>query len=138
VGLTGGALALGSKHPHPLVIVPPSLVFGVLAALPIAIVLDITTHSVRRRRSSPRPLRHPVRTVRPVLAPLGRFRELVGNARLENLLRVRYRTLAALASPDLAHRVRLVLERSGGMFIKFGQIAATRTEMLPHCSGFLR
>ena len=35
------------------------------------------------------------------------------------------------ASPDLARRVRLVLERSGGMFVKFGQIAATRTDLLP-------
>jgi hypothetical protein len=32
---------------------------------------------------------------------------------------------------DLARRVRLVLERSGGMFVKFGQIAATRTDLLP-------
>ena len=27
--------------------------------------------------------------------------------------------------------MRLVLERSGGMFIKFGQIAATRNDLLP-------
>ena len=66
-----------------------------------------------------------------MLSPLGRFRELVGNARRENLLHVRYRSATALDSPDLARRLRLVLERSGGMFVKFGQIAATRTDLLP-------
>src|SRR6185369_589700 len=28
-------------------------------------------------------------------------------------------------------RLRTVLEQSGGMFVKFGQIASTRTDMLP-------
>ncbi len=130
-GLIAGAVALGPKHSHPLLIVPLSVFFGVLAALPMAIVLDVVTRSARGRRRSRRSLRHPVRAVRSVLAPLGRFRELVGYARHENLLHVRYRTPAALASPDLARRVRLVLERSGGMFVKFGQIAATRSDLLP-------
>ncbi len=131
VGLIAGAVALGPKHSHALLIVPLSVFFGVLAALPVAIVLDVVTRSTRRRRRSRRSLRHPVRAVRSALAPLGRFRELVANARQENLLHVRYRTPAALASPDLARRVRLVLERSGGMFVKFGQIAATRSDLLP-------
>ncbi len=131
VGLIGGALALGPKHSHPLLIVPLSVFFGVLAALPIAIVLDVVSRSTSPRKRSRRALRHPIRAVRSVVAPLGRFRELVANARSENLLHVRYRTPAALASPDLARRVRLVLERSGGMFVKFGQIAATRSDLLP-------
>jgi ubiquinone biosynthesis protein len=72
-----------------------------------------------------------VKAARSVLTPLGRLRELLANARRENLLHVRYRTPAAFASDDLARRVRLVLERSGGMFVKFGQIAATRSDLLP-------
>lgn len=131
VGLIGAALALGIKHPHPLLIVPLSIFFGVLAALPVAIVLDLVTHGRPGHRPYRRALRHPVRAVRSVFAPIARFRELVGNARRENLLHVRYRHPAALASPDLARRVRLVLEDSGGMFVKFGQIAATRTDLLP-------
>ncbi|MBV8940978.1 MAG: hypothetical protein JO240_04520 [Solirubrobacterales bacterium] len=131
VGLIAAALALGTGHPHPLLIVPLSIFFGVLAALPVAIALDLVT----RGRPGPHPyrraLRHPVRAVKSVFAPVARFRELVGNARRENLLHVRYRHPAALASPDLARRVRRVLERSGGMFVKFGQIAATRTDLLP-------
>jgi ubiquinone biosynthesis protein len=132
VGLIGGGLALGPNNTHPLLVVPLSVFFGVIAALPMAIILDVVTRSTRTGgRRSHRTLRHPVRAVRSVLAPLGRFRELVANARSENLLHVRYRTPAALASPDLARRLRIVLERSGGMFVKFGQIAATRSDLLP-------
>jgi ubiquinone biosynthesis protein len=132
VGLVGGAIALGQSHPHPAVIIPLSVFFGVLAALPVAIALDMVTHG----RPGPhgtmrRAVRHPVRWMKSVFSPIGRFRQLVGNARRENLLHVRYRNPAALASPDLARRVRLVLERSGGMFVKFGQIAATRSDLLP-------
>jgi ubiquinone biosynthesis protein len=130
-GLIGGVIALGPKNLHPVLIIPLSVFFGVLAALPIAIVLDLVTRSRRGRGRTGRAWRHPLRTVGSVLAPLGRFRELVGNARRENLLHVRYRNPAALASPDLARRIRLVLERSGGMFVKFGQIAATRSDLLP-------
>jgi ubiquinone biosynthesis protein len=131
VGLIGGALALGPDNIHPLLIIPLSVFFGVIAALPVAIILDVVTRSTRTQPRSHRTIRHPVRAVRSVVAPLGRFRQLVANARAENLLHVRYRTPAALASPDLARRLRLVLERSGGMFVKFGQIAATRSDLLP-------
>jgi ubiquinone biosynthesis protein len=131
VGLVAGAVALGPHHANGWLIVPSAIFFGVLAALPLAIVIDLVTRSTRRRRRGRRSLLHPVRAVRSVLSPLGRFREVVGNARHENLLHVRYRTAAALASPDLARRVRIVLERSGGMFVKFGQIASTRSDLLP-------
>ncbi|MBV8953638.1 MAG: hypothetical protein JO179_05850 [Solirubrobacterales bacterium] len=131
VGLIAGAIALGPKNLHPALVIPLSVFFGVLAALPVAIIIDLITRGRRVRPRRRGVLRHPLRAVRGVLAPLGRFRELVGYARSENLLHVRYRNPAALASPDLARRVRVVLERAGGMFVKFGQIAATRTDLLP-------
>ena len=132
VGLVGGAIALGQSHPHPALIIPLSVFFGVLAALPVAIALDMITHGRPGSRGTlRRAVRHPVRWMKSVFSPIGRFRQLVGNARRENLLHARYRNPAALASPDLARRVRLVLERSGGMFVKFGQIAATRSDLLP-------
>lgn len=130
-GVIAAGIALGPQHSHAWLVIPLSVFFGVLAALPVAIMLDLVTHSRRRDRRGRRPLLHPVKTTRAVLTPLGRFRELVANARHENLLHVRYRTAAALESNDLARRVRLVLERSGGMFVKFGQIAATRSDLLP-------
>jgi ubiquinone biosynthesis protein len=131
IGLTAGLVALGPKNQHPALVISLSVFFGVLASLPMAIVLDVISRGRRRRGRGLWAARHPVRASRSVLSPLGRFREIVDNARAENLLHIRYRTPAALTSPDFARRVRLVLERSGGMFIKFGQIAATRSDLLP-------
>lgn len=130
-GLIGGEVALGPHDQHPVLVVSVSVFVGVLASLPVAIILDVVTRGRREHRVVRRTLRHPVQATRSVIAPLGRFREIVENARGENLLHVRYRTLAALSSPDFARRLRLMLERSGGMFVKFGQIAATRTDLLP-------
>lgn len=131
IGLTAGLVALGPKNQHPGLVISLSVFFGVLASLPVSIVLDVVSHGRRRRGRGLWAVRHPVRASRSVLSPLGRFREIVDNARAENLLHIRYRTPAALTSSDFARRVRLVLERSGGMFIKFGQIAATRSDLLP-------
>lgn len=110
------------------------IVFGVLAAMPVAIGMDLLTRSARTRpRSSRRRLRflHPIRAIRASLAPYGRLRELIANARQANLLHFRYASKAALESPDFAKRLRLVLEESGGMLVKLGQIASTRTDVLP-------
>jgi ubiquinone biosynthesis protein len=111
------------------------LVFGVLAAMPLAIMIDLITRTgparPRRRR---RRLLHPVRSARAALAPYGRLRELAGNARRANLLHFRYASRAALESPDLARRLRVVLEDSGGMLVKLGQIASTRTDVLPEAT----
>jgi ubiquinone biosynthesis protein len=131
IGIVTAALALGPHDQHPALVIALSVFFGVLASLPLAIILDVVTRGRHRHRRARRTLRHPVRATRSVLAPLGRFRQIVENARAENLLHVRYRTTAALDSPDFAHRLRHVLERSGGMFVKFGQIAATRSDLLP-------
>src|SRR4051794_3343603 len=131
LGVVATAAVLPRGEGRLTIIVPLAVFFGVLATLPLAIVLDLVA---RRRPGRPRPRRlwrHPIRGLRAVVAPLGRFRELVRNARQENLLHVRYRSAAALDSADLARRLRLVLERSGGMLVKFGQIAATRTDLLP-------
>ncbi len=130
--MIAAGVALGPKHSHPLLVIPLSVFFGVLAALPVAIMIDLVTPEPAHRPSRPAAAAPPGQGgPLAVLTPLGRFRELVANARHENLLHVRYRTAAALESTDLARRVRLVLERSGGMFVKFGQIAATRSDLLP-------
>jgi ubiquinone biosynthesis protein len=106
--------------------------FGVLAAMPVAIALDLLTRSggVRPRRRRSR-LLHPMRATKVALAPYGRLREVIGNARRENLLHLRYASRSAFESADLSRRVRSVLERSGGILVKFGQIASTRSDVLP-------
>ena len=128
VGIVAAALVFNEPRPSPFDLVPLTIFFGVLVTLPIAIVLDVITRSARPRR---RRRRRPVKAVRALFSPLGRFRQVVGIARRENLLSPRYRSAAALDSPDFARRLRLMLEESGGMFVKFGQIASTRTDLLP-------
>lgn len=130
-GLSGAVIALGPRNLHPALVISLSVFFGVLASLPVAILIDVVSRGRRRRRRGVGVFRHPVRATRSVLAPLGRFRQIVEHARSENLLHIRYRTPAALSSSDFARRVRRVLEQSGGMFVKFGQIAATRSDLLP-------
>jgi ubiquinone biosynthesis protein len=129
VGITAAALVVGGDtNVSAVVIIPLTIFFGVLATLPFAIVLDVITRSGRPPR---RRRRRPIKAVHAAFAPLGRFREVLGNARRENLLHRRYASAAALSSPDFARRLRKVLEDSGGMFVKFGQIASTRTDLLP-------
>ena len=79
--------------------------FGVLAAMPVAIGIDLLTRGApvaKRRRG--RWWLHPVRSLKAELAPYSRLREVIGNARRANLLHWRYATGAALDSPDLARR----------------------------------
>ena len=109
-----------------------TVVFGVLAAMPVAITLDLIT---RRPESRPprrkRRLLHPIRTTKVALAPYGRLRQVAGNARREGLMHLRYASANALDSPEFAVRLRKTLEDSGGMLVKFGQIASTRSDLLP-------
>jgi ubiquinone biosynthesis protein len=107
------------------------VVFGVLAAMPLAIGVDLLTRGqpvTRRRR---RWWLHPVRAAQAALAPYRRLREVIANARRHEVLHLRYASASALASPDLTQRIRAVLEDSGGMLVKLGQIASTRTDALP-------
>ena len=106
--------------------------FGMLAALPIAITVDLLTRRpAGRPRKRKRRWLHPVRATKAALAPYGRLREVAGNARREGLLHLRYASANALDSPEFAARLRKTLEDSGGMLVKFGQIASTRSDLLP-------
>jgi ubiquinone biosynthesis protein len=106
--------------------------FGVLAMMPVAITIDLLTRrGGPRRRRRRRWILHPIRAIKAVFAPYGRFAEVVGNARRAGLLHFRYASQSALATPELAQRVRRVLEDSGGILVKFGQIASTRSDILP-------
>jgi ubiquinone biosynthesis protein len=129
VGIVAAAALIGNDTSVPdWAIVLLVIFFGVLATLPFAIVLDVITRSGRPPR---RRRRRPIKAVHAAITPLGRFREVVANARHENLVSPRYASTAALSSPDFARRLKRVLEESGGMFVKFGQIASTRTDLLP-------
>src|SRR3954454_18114473 len=136
VGWLGGVVCTAvivDKHETLWVVVPMTLFFGVIVAMPAAIVLDLITRSTRARTTHRvrRTVLHPIRTTKNTFAPIGRMRELVRDARHHNLVHVRYRSEYAVDTADFALRLRLTIEDAGGMMVKFGQIASTRTDLLP-------
>ena len=74
---------------------------------------------------------HPVRRVQRTMAPPLRFRQVLGIARREGLLHRRFASAAGIADPEFGPRLRSTLEQCGGMFIKLGQVASTRSDLLP-------
>jgi ubiquinone biosynthesis protein len=109
-----------------------SALFGVLATM----VLMIVPEAVGRRRSTPAGRRsrrgwlHPIRSVRRALAPLGRSWEVLSTARRNGLARPQFLSESGVATAEFGHRLRRTLEDVGGMFVKFGQIASTRSDLL--------
>src|SRR3954451_19566845 len=74
----------------------------------------------------------PVRAVRARVAVLRRYRELLGLARREGFGPFLTGTHRAERQIDgLGMRLRRVLEEAGGVYIKLGQIAATRVDLFP-------
>ena len=145
-GITAAVLVFGEDTPRGFVFerdgfedwfaaAALAIFFGMLAAMPVAIGLDLLTRGApdapSRHRHRVRAVLHPARTVRTAVAPYARMREVIGNARKENLLHLRYASRAAFESPDLSRRVRTVLEDSGGMPGEVGQVAPTPPDVLP-------
>ena len=107
-------------------------VFGVLATMVLLIVPEAvgrTRTRVPGQRQTRRWL-HPVRWVRSTLAPFGRSWEVLRVARRNGLVRPQYLSPTGLASAEFGRRLRVTLEEVGGMFVKFGQIASTRSDLL--------
>jgi len=106
--------------------------FGVLATMVLMIIPEaVGRHrSADRRRRSKRLWLHPLRWLRRTLAPLGRSWEVLRAARRNGLARPQFLSASGIATAEFGHRLRLTLEEVGGMFVKFGQIASTRSDLL--------
>jgi ubiquinone biosynthesis protein len=74
---------------------------------------------------------HPVRRVKRAVAPPLRFREVLSIARRNGLLHRRFASAAGIADPQFGPCLRATLQDCGGMFIKLGQVASTRNDLLP-------
>jgi ubiquinone biosynthesis protein len=103
--------------------------FGVFISMFVGLILDVILKPKSGKHHRFRWLLHPIRTVKRKLAPLGRSREILRYARKRGL--THYTSASKLATPEFARRLRLTLEDCGGMFVKFGQIASTRNDLLP-------
>ncbi len=69
LGLIAGLVALGPGNQHAGLVIPMSIFFGVLVALPVAIIIDLITRGREKDRTGRSPLRHPIRATKAVLAP---------------------------------------------------------------------
>jgi ubiquinone biosynthesis protein len=133
-----GVLVAGiSAEPHAttaellLRIVP----YSILATMAFAIAFDFMARPGSKdpyeRLGRLPQVPHPVRRVQRTMAPPLRFRQVLGIARREGLLHRRFASAAGIADPEFGPRLRSTLEQCGGMFIKLGQVASTRSDLLP-------
>jgi ubiquinone biosynthesis protein len=100
--------------------------FALLATMIVSITLEVLLRP--RRRGKRRSYRTRIRTFFTVG---GRLFEVTRIARRHGLAGPRLASKTALSSPEGGLRIRGFLEDCGGMFIKFGQIASTRSDLLP-------
>lgn len=126
-----GAAEVDATHRGSLVLL--SILFGVLGTMVVVIIIQALSAPRRRQRSRRRVSRaliHPVAWLQHRLSPLTRTWEVVEHARHRGLAKFQFMSAQALTTPEFGRRLRLTLEDSGGMFVKFGQIASTRTDLL--------
>jgi ubiquinone biosynthesis protein len=111
------------------------LAIGVPATMAAAVLLDLLARPgslAFGERAGLVVAPRPVRAVRRRVAVLLRYRELLRLCRQEGfgpLLTAADRAERTIDAPGL--RLRRVLERAGGVYVKLGQIAATRVDLLP-------
>ncbi|TEX51613.1 MAG: hypothetical protein B7C55_04690 [Actinomycetales bacterium mxb001] len=103
--------------------------YALIVALITSLVMDAMLRP--RRRDQGRRVPHPIRALRRRFAVWSRLWQIAKIARHNGLAGRRFASRSELFSPDGARAIRLTLEESGGMLVKFGQIASTREDLLP-------
>lgn len=109
-----------------------ALPFQVLATMLAVVVLELLLTRPPRRRGF-RPLR-PIRSLRRTFGVVIRGGQVLRIATRHGLapaLGLKRGTVEARSPEELARRARLALEDAGGMFVKLGQLLATRSDLLP-------
>ena len=105
-----------------------ALGFGIVLTMVVALVLDLIAPMgslARGERAGLIEVRNPISGLRTQRAEARRYRDVVGRARANGVLG-RDVDMAALPAG-----VRATLEDAGGMFVKLGQVASTRADLLP-------
>lgn len=140
-GVIGWILGAGAAYAS----VPPdhstssvvvrAIIFSILSTMAVAIALDFVAKPGARDRYErlgrlPQ-VPHPVRRVKRAMAPPRRFRQVLHIAREQGLLHRRFASANGITDPEFGPRLRATLEECGGMFVKLGQVASTRADLLP-------
>ena len=111
------------------------LAVGIPATMAAAVILDLLARPgslALGERAGLVVAPRPVRAIRRRISVLRRYRELVRLSREEGFGPFLSATERAERSTDpQGLRLRRVLERAGGVYVKLGQIAATRVDLLP-------
>ncbi len=101
--------------------------YSLIVSLIASLVIDAMLRPRRARTGIPRP----IRAIRERIAVSRRLAQIARIARRKGLIGRRLASRAELVSPETARALRETLEESGGMLVKFGQIASTRDDLLP-------
>jgi len=101
--------------------------YALIVALVASLVIDAMLRPRRGRHRFPRP----IRAIKARIAVTRRLTQIARIARRNGLIGRRLASRTELLSPETARALRLTLEESGGMLVKFGQIASTRDDLLP-------
>ena len=101
--------------------------YALIVALVASLVIDAMLRPRRGRQGFPRP----IRAIKERIAVTRRLTHIARLARSNGLIGRRLTSRSELLSPETARALRLTLEESGGMLVKFGQIASTRDDLLP-------
>ncbi|MCB0918548.1 MAG: AarF/ABC1/UbiB kinase family protein [Actinobacteria bacterium] len=99
----------------------------------VTMIASVVMEAILRPRTKGRRLRipHPFAWIGMKFALVQRLFQILAAARHNGLAGRKFVSKAALSSPEGARALRKTLEECGGMFIKFGQIAASRDDFLP-------
>jgi ubiquinone biosynthesis protein len=111
-----------------------TVVFAVLFTMLAAVVLDLVARPgtlARGDRAGLLVLPRPFRDVRRRLRPYRRYQEIAAIARRHGLVFDRSRRREALVDRSFGVALRQTLEEAGIVFIKLGQMASTRDDLLP-------
>ena len=105
-----------------------AVVLGMLFTMSFAILIDLVAPvgSLATGESAGLVIiTNPVAGVRNKVEPLRRYREVIAIARRNGV------SACAASRPELPVGVRRTLEEAGGIFVKLGQVASTRPDVLP-------
>ena len=105
-----------------------TLSLGTVFTMGIAIAIDLAAPMGSLAQGDAAGLvtvRNPVTATRRRLAPLRRYREVLSIARREGVVG------RSVKHDELPTGVRRTLEAAGGIFVKLGQVASTRSDVLP-------
>ena len=135
LGVLLAAVSYRNRFPSNLDLAIRVAAFSIISTMGLAIAWEFVASPARRTREDrlgrlPH-MPHPVRRVQRTLAPPLRFQQVLRIAKRQGLLHRRFASTAGIADPAFGPCLRATLEECGGMFVKLGQVASTRGDLLP-------